>query len=78
VRVKDNMGSSGRIRSSKKLIKNDEDLKTPVKKNLVEETRKLIEKKHLLKSFLYTQDVIHLSTKQNLAKIIADSLATAQ
>ena len=77
MRVKDNMGSSGRIRSSKKLIKNDEDLKNSVKKNLVDETRKLIEKKHLLKSFLYTQEVIHQSTKQNLAKIIGDSLATA-
>ncbi len=76
MRGSENMGSSNRVKSTKKLIKNDEDGKIPVKKDLVGETRKLIEKKHLLKSFLYTQEVVHQPIKQNLAKIIADSLTT--
>ena len=52
----------------------DDDEQSPVRVDLVNETRKLIQKKHLLKSFLYTQDIINQPYKQTIAHIIGNQL----
>ena len=75
MRGANNMNSTNRVKSTKKLLnKMDDDEQSPVRVDLVNETRKLIQKKHLLKSFLYTQDIINQPYKQTIAHIIGNQL----
>ncbi len=56
MRALNQISSTNRVKSTIKVLKNvDEDQNNPFKVDLVSKTKKLIEQKHQLKSFLYTQ-----------------------